>query len=183
MVICRVGHKRGIILMPLNKLKMHCTNCGSSLPLEAKFCTKCGSPVHSTYSKVSTTPNDSIKQGIELSKVFIILGSILLGLTILGGLGIGLTGGGEEGSISSIFRLLVNWLLAIFFIFSILGFLGGMVLGVVFLLKSRENTAKQNYYKRNAIWAFVGPFAFIVAIVMMYIIIQIVYRFSSGTTT
>lgn len=166
---------------------MYCTNCGHQFGSDSKFCTKCGVPTQSAKSNedsvnIPSIATDSVnnKQGIELSKVFLILGSIFIGLSVLGGVGI--AGDAPEGSVASIFRLLVNWFLAISYLISLVGIVGGLILGIIFLRKSKENTPRKGYYKRNAIWAFVGPFVFMIAIIFVYIIIQIVYRFTSGST-
>lgn len=78
----------------------------------------------------------------------------------------------SEGSIASIFRLIINWALAIAFIAAVIMLIYG---GFVYIT-SAGNTESAGKGKTAITNALIG----IVIIVLSYIIVQIVYRFVSG---
>ena len=80
----------------------------------------------------------------------------------------------SEGSIAAIFRLIINWALAIAFIAAVIM----LIYGGFKYITSAGNTTSAGEGKTAIINALVG----IVIIVLSYIIVQIVYRFVSGST-
>ncbi|HEX3099854.1 MAG TPA: hypothetical protein VHQ41_02675 [Patescibacteria group bacterium] len=79
----------------------------------------------------------------------------------------------SEGSIASIFRLIINWALAIAFIAAVIM----LIYGGFLYITSAGNTDNATKGKTAIVNALVG----IVIIVLSYIIVQIVYRFVSGS--
>lgn len=78
----------------------------------------------------------------------------------------------SEGSIASIFRLIINWALAIAFIAAVIMLIYG---GFRYITSAgNQETAKTG---RDAI---INSLIGVVIIVLSYIIVQIVYRFVSG---
>lgn len=80
----------------------------------------------------------------------------------------------SEGSIAAIFRLIINWALAIAFIAAVIM----LIYGGFLYITSAGNTENATKGKTAIINALVG----IVIIVLSYIIVQIVYRFVSGSS-
>jgi hypothetical protein len=80
-----------------------------------------------------------------------------------------------EGSIASIFRLIINWALAIAFIAAVLVLIWGGFLYIT----SAGNADNAGKGKTAILNALIG----IVIIVLSYIIVQIIYRFVSGQST
>ncbi len=80
----------------------------------------------------------------------------------------------SEGSIAAIFRLIINWALAIAFIAAVIM----LIYGGFLYITSAGNTDNATKGKTAIINALVG----IVIIVLSYIIVQIVYRFVSGSS-
>lgn len=80
-----------------------------------------------------------------------------------------------EGSIASIFRLIINWALAIAFIAAVIVLIYG---GFLYITSAgnADNATKGKTAIQNAL---IG----IVVIVLSYIIVQIVYRFVSGQSS
>lgn len=78
----------------------------------------------------------------------------------------------SEGSIASIFRLIINWALAIAFIAAVIV----LIYGGFRYITSAGNADSATTGKTAIINALIG----IVIIVLSYIIVQIVYRFVSG---
>lgn len=78
----------------------------------------------------------------------------------------------SEGSIASIFRLIINWALAIAFIAAVVI----LIYGGFLYITSAGNTENATKGKTAILNALIG----IVIIVLSYIIVQIVYRFVSG---
>jgi hypothetical protein len=78
----------------------------------------------------------------------------------------------SEGSIASIFRLIINWALAIAFILAVIV----LIYGGFLYITSAGNADNAGKGKTAIINALIG----IVIIVLSYIIVQIVYRFVSG---
>jgi hypothetical protein len=81
----------------------------------------------------------------------------------------------SEGSIASIFRLIINWALAIAFIAAVIV----LIYGGFLYITSAGNTDQATKGKTAIMNALVG----VVIIVLSYIIVQIVYRFVSGSGT
>ena len=81
----------------------------------------------------------------------------------------------SEGSISSIFRLIINWALAIAFIAAVIM----LIYGGFLYITSAGNTDNATKGKTAIQNALIG----IVIIVLSYIIVQIVYRFVAGQGT
>lgn len=81
----------------------------------------------------------------------------------------------SEGSIASIFRLIINWALAIAFIAAVVV----LIYGGFLYITSAGNTDQATKGKTAIMNALVG----VVIIVLSYIIVQIVYRFVSGSGT
>ena len=81
----------------------------------------------------------------------------------------------SEGSIASIFRLIINWALAIAFIAAVIM----LIYGGFRYITSAGNTESATVGKTAITNALIG----IVIIVLSYIIVQIVYRFVSGGGT
>lgn len=81
----------------------------------------------------------------------------------------------SEGSIASIFRLIINWALAIAFIAAVIV----LIYGGFLYITSAGNTEQATKGKTAIMNALVG----VVIIVLSYIIVQIVYRFVSGSGT
>lgn len=79
----------------------------------------------------------------------------------------------SEGSIASIFRLIINWALAIAFIAAVII----LIYGGFLYITSAGNTENATKGKTAIINAIIG----IVIIVLSYVIVQIVYRFVSGS--
>ncbi len=79
-----------------------------------------------------------------------------------------------EGSIAAIFRLIINWALAIAFIAAVIM----LIYGGFKYITSAGNTTSAGEGKTAIVNALVG----IVIIVLSYIIVQIVYRFVSGSS-
>lgn len=79
----------------------------------------------------------------------------------------------SEGSIASIFRLIINWALAIAFIAAVII----LIYGGFLYITSAGNTESATKGKTAIINALIG----IVIIVLSYVIVQIVYRFVSGS--
>ena len=79
----------------------------------------------------------------------------------------------SEGSIASIFRLIINWALAIAFIAAVIV----LIYGGFLYITSAGNTDQATKGKTAIMNALVG----VVIIVLSYIIVQIVYRFVSGS--
>jgi hypothetical protein len=78
----------------------------------------------------------------------------------------------SEGSIASIFRLIINWALAIAFIAAVIV----LIYGGFKYITSAGNATSAGEGKTAIVNALIG----IVIIVLSYIIVQIVYRFVSG---
>lgn len=78
----------------------------------------------------------------------------------------------SEGSIASIFRLIINWALAIAFIAAVIV----LIYGGFKYITSAGNATSAADGKTAIVNALIG----IVIIVLSYIIVQIVYRFVSG---
>ncbi len=78
----------------------------------------------------------------------------------------------SEGSIASIFRLIINWALAISFIVAVIM----LIIGGFRYITSAGNASTAEAGKNTIVNALIG----IVIIVLSYIIVQIVYRFVSG---
>lgn len=78
----------------------------------------------------------------------------------------------SEGSIAAIFRLIINWALAIAFIAAVIM----LIYGGFLYITSAGNTDNATKGKTAITNALVG----VVIIVLSYIIVQIVYRFVSG---
>lgn len=78
----------------------------------------------------------------------------------------------SEGSVASIFRLIINWALAIAFIAAVVV----LIYGGFRYITSAGNADSATTGKTAIINALIG----IVIIVLSYIIVQIVYRFVSG---
>lgn len=81
----------------------------------------------------------------------------------------------SEGSIASIFHLIINWALAIAFIAAVIM----LIYGGFRYITSAGNTETAATGKTAILNALIG----IVIIVLSYIIVQIVYRFVSGSGT
>lgn len=81
----------------------------------------------------------------------------------------------SEGSIASIFRLIINWALAIAFIAAVVM----LIYGGFLYITSAGNTDNATKGKTAIVNALIG----IVIIVLSYIIVQIVYRFVAGTSS
>lgn len=81
----------------------------------------------------------------------------------------------SEGSIASIFRLIINWALAIAFIAAVVM----LIYGGFKYITSAGNTDQATTGKTAIVNALIG----IVIIVLSYIIVQIVYRFVAGQGT
>lgn len=81
----------------------------------------------------------------------------------------------SEGSIASIFRLIINWALAISFIAAVIV----LIYGGFLYITSAGNADNATKGKTAIMNALIG----IVIIVLSYIIVQIVYRFVSGSGT
>jgi hypothetical protein len=81
----------------------------------------------------------------------------------------------SEGSIASIFHLIINWALAIAFIAAVIM----LIYGGFRYITSAGNTETATLGKTAIINALIG----IVIIVLSYIIVQIVYRFVAGQGT
>jgi heme/copper-type cytochrome/quinol oxidase subunit 2 len=79
----------------------------------------------------------------------------------------------SEGSIASIFRLIINWALAIAFIAAVII----LIYGGFLYITSAGNTDQAGKGKTAIQNALIG----IVIIVLSYIIVQIVFRFVSGS--
>lgn len=79
----------------------------------------------------------------------------------------------SEGSIASIFKLIISWALAIAFIAAVIM----LIVGGFRYITSAGNTDSATKGKTAIINALIG----IVIIVLSYIIVQIVYRFVAGT--
>ncbi len=79
----------------------------------------------------------------------------------------------SEGSIASIFRLIINWALAIAFIAAVIM----LIYGGFKYITSAGNAESAKEGTRAITNALIG----IVIIVLSYIIVQIVYRFVAGT--
>lgn len=77
-----------------------------------------------------------------------------------------------EGSIAGIFRLIINWALALAFIAAVIV----LIYGGFLYITSAGNTDNATKGKTAIMNALIG----IVIIVLSYIIVQIVYRFVSG---
>jgi hypothetical protein len=80
-----------------------------------------------------------------------------------------------EGSVASIFRLIINWALAIAFIAAVII----LIYGGFLYITSAGNADSATKGKTAILNALIG----IVIIVLSYIIVQIVYRFVSGQST
>lgn len=78
----------------------------------------------------------------------------------------------SEGSIASIFRLIINWALAIAFIAAVIV----LIYGGFLYITSAGNADNATKGKTAIVNALIG----VVVIVLSYIIVQIVYRFVSG---
>ncbi len=81
----------------------------------------------------------------------------------------------SEGSIASIFKLIINWALAIAFIAAVIM----LIYGGFLYITSAGNTDNATKGKTAIVNALIG----IVIIVLSYIIVQIVYRFVAGQGT
>lgn len=81
----------------------------------------------------------------------------------------------SEGSIAQIFRLIINWALAIAFIAAVIM----LIYGGFRYITSAGNTDQATTGKTAIVNALIG----IVIIVLSYIIVQIVYRFVAGNGT
>jgi len=81
----------------------------------------------------------------------------------------------SEGSIAAIFKLIINWALAIAFIAAVIM----LIVGGFRYITSAGNTDSATKGKNAIVNALIG----IVIIVLSYIIVQIVYRFVAGTGT
>ena len=81
----------------------------------------------------------------------------------------------SEGSISSIFRLIINWALAIAFIVAVIM----LIVGGFRYITSAGNAETAGKGKTTIVNALIG----IVIIVLSYIIVQIVWRFVAGQGT
>jgi hypothetical protein len=81
----------------------------------------------------------------------------------------------SEGSIAAIFKLIINWALAIAFIAAVIM----LIVGGFRYITSAGNTDSATKGKTAIVNALIG----IVIIVLSYIIVQIVYRFVAGTGT
>ncbi len=81
----------------------------------------------------------------------------------------------SEGSIASIFRLIINWALAIAFIAAVIM----LIYGGFLYITSAGNTENATKGKTAIMNALIG----VVIIVLSYIIVQIVYRFVAGQGT
>lgn len=155
---------------------MFCTNCGKEIPDQSKFCTNCGVSISTSVANPSMAVPTPINQApikrkrFEVSKIFIIFLYILLGLIILAGIGIGVMGQGGSGAL---IKVVINWLLGVIFGLSVLGMIGGVIAGVVLLIKANDKE-DPSYYKRNALWCFLGPIMLIVGIILAYVIINVV---------
>lgn len=80
-----------------------------------------------------------------------------------------------EGSVAEIFRLIINWALAIAFIAAVIV----LIYGGFLYITSAGNTDMAGKGRTAITNALIG----IVIIVLSYIIVQIVYRFVSGQET
>lgn len=78
----------------------------------------------------------------------------------------------SEGSIAQIFRLIINWALAIAFIAAVIV----LIYGGFLYITSAGNAANAEKGRTAITNALIG----VVIIVLSYIIVQIVYRFVSG---
>lgn len=79
----------------------------------------------------------------------------------------------DGGSISSIFKLIINWALAIAFIAAVIV----LIYGGFLYITSAGNADNATKGKTAIINALIG----IVIIVLSYVIVQIVFRFVTGT--
>ena len=79
----------------------------------------------------------------------------------------------SEGSIASIFRLIINWALAIAFIAAVVM----LIFGGFLYITSAGNTDNATKGKTAITNALIG----VVIIILSYIIVQIVFRFVTGT--
>jgi hypothetical protein len=80
-----------------------------------------------------------------------------------------------EGSVAAIFRLIINWALAIAFIAAVIV----LIYGGFLYITSAGNQETATKGKNAIVNALIG----IVVIVLSYMIVQIVYRFVSGQDT
>lgn len=78
----------------------------------------------------------------------------------------------SEGSIAAIFRLIINWALAIAFIAAVIV----LIYGGFKYITSAGNASSAGEGKTAIVNALIG----IVIIVLSYVIVQIVYRFVAG---
>ncbi len=81
----------------------------------------------------------------------------------------------SEGSVAAIFRLIINWALAIAFLAAVVV----LIYGGFLYITSAGNTESATKGKTAITNALIG----VVIIVLSYVIVQIVYRFVSGSAS
>lgn len=81
----------------------------------------------------------------------------------------------SEGSVAAIFRLIINWALAIAFLAAVVV----LIYGGFLYITSAGNTDSATKGKTAITNALIG----VVIIVLSYVIVQIVYRFVSGSAS
>jgi len=79
---------------------MYCHSCGNDIPVELKYCNRCGANLSLTNTNTQLVTLPPVKLGVP---------SIVLGLTILGGLGI-IFGGASQMAIVGVPAVAIVWM-------------------------------------------------------------------------
>ena len=96
---------------------MYCPSCGNELAVELKYCNRCGANL-----TVPTTPNPTT---VAVAPIRLTLPSIVLGLTIVGGLGI-IFGGANSFAVVGVHPAAIVWMV-LFSVAALFGCVGLMI--------------------------------------------------------
>src|SRR5579863_6411282 len=131
---------------------MFCTNCGKQVPDGSQFCTSCGAPIKQSMILQSNSSVVQVKKKMFTAKTFFIIFScVIAGFIVISAIA-AFSGG------ATLAKVVINWLLGLLFGLDVLAFIAGIIIGIVYLVKSgNEQGDMKSHYQKVAIWWFVGP--------------------------
>lgn len=124
---------------------MFCPSCGNEIPVELKYCNRCGANLTLTYSSLPATVAAPVKLTVP---------TLVLGLTIVGGLGVIFAGASELAQLH-IHPAAITWMV----LFSMLTLFGSTALLLRFWSKTlslRQNALPPVNFRSTAPPAFVS---------------------------
>ena len=151
---------------------MFCPNCGNRITPADKFCVKCGTAISNSSSQPQTQNAMAGSNPLARRKNYSV--SVLLAFLIMEFLLIILVVAAHDPLVITV----VNIILGLFFMGAILWLLLGMVLGVIRIVEANKIKQPEDRSRLKTIgtWHIISPFIFIFSIILIYVIVQVVYR-------